>query len=153
MNKIAIILTLFIFIFLISCGYKPIYSLDSINFKINKITFSETNRLNYKILNLLKKYQQKNDNKNIYDLNIKSEKKITTVSKNSKGESLVFSMEIIIELETVDKNNVLNKNNFIKNYTYNNNDNKFDLNQYEKSIENNLVEEIINSITIYISTI
>ena len=110
MNKIAKILTLFIFIFLISCGYKPIYSLDSINFKINKITFSETNRLNYKILNHLKKYQQKNDNKNIYDLNIKSEKKITTVSKNSKGESLIFSMEIIIELETIDKNNVLNKN-------------------------------------------
>ena len=36
-------------------------------------------------------------------------------------------------------------------FSYNTKDNKFDLAEYEKQIENNLVEEIIEKLIIYIN--
>ena len=40
--------------------------------------------------------------------------------------------------------------NFISDFTYNNKENKFDLSQYQKEIEENLINKIIEKIYIFL---
>ena len=45
-------------------------------------------------------------------------------------------------MEIYSNNQIIKEKNMSKNFSYKNTDNKFDLKQYEKTIENNLIETI-----------
>ena len=64
----------FIFLFLLSCGYTPIYQIkkDS-NFKIDTINFSGDKNIGREIIRGLKNFEG-NDAKNIFDLDINTSK-------------------------------------------------------------------------------
>ena len=62
-------------------------------------------------------------------------------------------MQVSIDLTILENNKIKNKKNFKESYVYNNSSNKFDLNQYEKNIENNLIEKIVTKIIIYLYSI
>jgi hypothetical protein len=152
MKKIYKLSSILIVLLLVNCGYTPIYTVKSINFKIDRIEFSGDKKLKYKLQNKLKRYKKIKNSENTLTLEINSEKKITTQSKNSKGEALFYLMEIKINITSTNQNNIIKKNNFIESFTYNNKADKFDLSQYEKNIEENLIDTIINKIIIDLST-
>ena len=152
MKKIYKLSSILIVLLLVNCGYTPIYSVKSINFKIERIEFTGDKNLKYKLQNKLKKYKKIKNSKNTLTLEINSKKKITTQSKNSKGEALFYLMEIKINITSTNQNNIIKENNFIESFTYNNKTDKFDLTQYEKNIEENLIDSIINKIVIDLST-
>jgi hypothetical protein len=152
MKKIYKLSSILIVLLLVNCGYTPIYTVKSINFKIDRIEFSGDKKLKYKLQNKLKRYKKIKNSENTLTLEINSEKKITTQSKNSKGEALFYLMEIKINITSTNQNNVIKKNNFIESFTYNSKADQFDLSQYEKSIEENLIDTIINKIIIDLST-
>ena len=138
---IFIVIALFI---LNNCGYTPIYSSKENNFYIKEISQKNASKLNSKIANNLIIFSNRNS-KNIIQLEISSNKKINTISKDKKGDPSRFSMIISLTINILNKNNYeINKTkSFSENFDYNNNTNKFTLKQYEKDIEDNLINKII----------
>ena len=148
---IIIVITLF---FLNNCGYSPIYSSKNNNFYLKEISVKNKNKLNSKIENTIKKFSNQNSEK-IITLEISSDKKIDIISKDKKGDPSIFNMTIILTLKILSKNNYeVNKiTNFTENFKYNNNSNKFSLKQYEKEIEDTLVNKIVEKSILYLSEI
>ncbi len=59
-------------------------------------------------------------------------------------------MSITAEIIIYEKLKLLKNKNFTESFNYENSSNKFDLKQYEKNIENNLTDKIIENITSYL---
>ena len=139
MKKIILILS---FLLLASCGYQPIFSSKTSNFLIEEIIYNENDKISLKIRNNLT-YLSKTENYiRVIRLKLSSEKKIDISSKDSKGDPLVYKMTISTNLEIYSNSELTKQKNIIKNFSYKNTENKFDLKQYEKTIEDNLIETI-----------
>ena len=134
-----------------NCGYSPIYSSKNNNFYID-ISQKDRSKLNSKIENNIKKFSNQNS-ENIIQLEISSNKKINIISKDKKGDPSRFSMTISLTINTLNKNNYeINKTkSFSEKFDYHNNSNKFELKQYEKDIEDNLINKIVERSIIYLS--
>ena len=59
-------------------------------------------------------------------------------------------MIISVEVQIIKNNVIKNTKNFSENFSYSNNSNKFSLDQYEKDIEKNLINKIIENINTYL---
>ena len=139
MKKVILFLS---FLLLVSCGYQPIFSSKTSNFLVEEIIYDENDRISFKIRNNLT-YLGKNENYiKVFKLKLSSEKKIDISSKDSKGDPLVYKMTINTNIEIFSNNKKTLQKNISKNFSYKNTENKFDLKQYEKTIENNLIEAI-----------
>ena len=150
MKKLIII---FIALFILNnCGYSPIYSLKNGNLYIKEISQKNRNKLESKIINNIEKFSNK-DSKNTIELKISSNREIDIITKDEKGDPLKFQMTILLNINTLKKNNnEINKTkNFSANFNYNNNANKFSLKQYEKEIENILINKVVEKSIIYLS--
>lgn len=139
MKKIFIILILLI---LNNCsGYKPIFSSKDINFYIGEIIIKEDNKLIRNIVKNLKPYTIQNDKQRItLELNLDLKEAITL--KDTKGNTVSEEMEIVLEAKTYLENNDQINFNFSEKFTFNNQSNKFELNQYKKRIQITLIEKI-----------
>ena len=149
-KKIIIIIS---FLLLLSCGYKPIFSSSKANFSITKIKLFGDVKIGSKINKNLNIYKNA-ENKNIfYSLEINSDQKKNVISKDAKGDPKIFKIQVLIDLTILENNKVKNKKNFKESFSYNNSTDKFSLNQYEKNIEDNLIEKIVAKIIIYLYSI
>ena len=149
-KKITIIIS---FLFLLSCGYKPIFSSSKANFSITEIKLFGDIKIGSKIKKNLNIYKNV-ENKNIfYSLKINSDQKKDIVSKDAKGDPKIFEIQILVNLTILENNKIKHEKNFQENFTYNNSTNKFSLKQYEKNIEENLIEQIVEKIIIYLHSI
>ena len=147
MNKKILILCLF----LLSCGYKPVYQNKNIqNLKFADIILNGNKEINRKIVNSLSIEKDKDiNNKN--KLYVTTSYKIETTSRNSQGQAVSFRTNINVNLNI--KNNDESKiKNFNREFDYKNKDNKFELVEYQNSIKNELVNQIIGEIIIYLNT-
>ena len=176
-KKLVFILTL---LAVTNCGYEPIYSKkETLNISINKIELIGDKKINRSIVSFANLRETKNVNYS-YNLNLNSSKKIEVVSKDSAGNVTSFKITIIVKFSLKDPNDkdaagnittfkitiivkfslkdpndngtVIKSKNFRTSFIYNNKKNKFDLLQYEKIVEKNLVEKIAEEITIYINS-
>ena len=142
---------IFFFLF-VSCGFEPIYSSKNINFSIDEIQ-KKNNPLNNEFARTLKTFSNSDvDNKLIIE--IESKKYVETKSKDSKGNPNVYELSMILNIGINEKNN----NNFIKkefkqSINFNNQDDKFQLSQYQKELEQLLINKIIDDVLIYLSNI
>ena len=152
MKKILVFLLLSSFLLLNNCGYESIYSKGSGNFFIKNIKIKTNDEINYKIKNRLKIFSNSNS-KNRYDLEIEALKSIRIVSKDSKGDPKIYQMNIKVKVKLIENYQNIKEINFEEYFNYNNNSNKFELKQYEKNIEDNLIEKNIENLTFYISNI
>ena len=139
MKKIFIVIILLI---LNNCsGYKPIFSSKDVNFYIGEIIIKEDNKLIRNIVKNLKPYTIQNDKQRItLELNLKIKEAITL--KDAKGNTVSEEMEVVLEVKTFLENNDQINFNFSEKFTFNNQSNKFELNQYKKRIQITLVEKI-----------
>ena len=147
MNK----LTSFLFlIFITSCGFSPIYlsNENSIIQSVKKIELNGNESLGENIKNILNIETNKN-NKFLIIFNSSVEK--ISISKNSSSATTSFMMIMDVGISVIDNNEILLEKSFNKNFTYNNRDNKFELLEYERSIEENLISEISDEILLYLS--
>ena len=137
---------------LCSCGYSPIYSGKNFNFNILKISKKENNKISSKIKrNLL---NLSNDaSENLLTLTFDSQKKITVISKDTKGNPSRYEMTIIIDLQVEYGDGKKDNKSFSANFNYKADSNKFNLSQYEKEIEELLINKIIEDCTIFLSRI
>ena len=149
-KKITIIIS---FLLLLSCGYKPIFSSNKANFSITEIKLFGKINIGSKIKKNLNIYKNAENKSIFYSLEINADQKQNVISKDAKGDPKIFEMQISIDLTILENNKIKNKKNFKESFTYNNSTNKFDLKQYEKNIEDNLIKKIITKITLYLYSI
>jgi len=149
MKKIFILFLLII----TSCGYQPIYkmdhNIDTLEIKEIKLTGNKT--LSEKISRELSLKIIKND-KSLNKLDIDSQINVTETSKNSKGQVTSYRTTISTIISIIDSDdNLVRKKNVSKQFSYNVLANKFKLKEYQEEIENNLINQIIRDIKIFLN--
>ena len=140
MKKILVIL-----IFLTSCGYQPLYS----NKKFADFTFKDIEligdiKINRQIVTTLN-IEKNSENFQFNKIVLKNNKQIIETSKNSY--KMILSVNLIIE----NKENILNEKFFSETFAYKKLDNKFDLSQYEKEVEKNLITKITEQMIVHLN--
>ena len=144
----------FIFLFLLSCGYTPVYQIkkDS-NFKIDTINFSGDKNIGREIIRGLENFK-KSDSKNVFDLDLNTLKQESIVTKDKKGNAT--SYKIVLTVDAYLTNKINNKNyekKFTKETTFNSKNNKFELDQLKINLEKNMIFQILQDINIFLSII
>jgi len=148
MKKITTLLL--ILLFFSNCGYTPIYSNKNLNFKLIQINKSNSNQLNSKVEKKLKSFSNK-DSKNLIALKIDSQKKINILSKDSKGTASRYEMVIKINIDINYNKDQNIKKELKESFNYITNSNKFELTQYEKEIEELLINKIVENLIRFLS--
>jgi len=143
-------LALLFFIFIVGCGYSPIYKSIN-NFTYKSIIYSGDKQLSRQIASALSFKEDKNNN-NLKKITLETKKNIVVTSKNSKGQNQSYRMVVFLNLVIEDNEIINQEKTFVKDFAYNTKDNKFELSEYEKQIENNLIKEIVEEINIYLNT-
>ena len=141
---------IFIYFFIVSCGYQPIFSGKKVNFGIENLNYDKNNKIDSAINNNLKNYKNLENKDKILDLEISSKINKVTTSLDDRGDPKSFRLEL--EIKTIFKkdNKLLNQKSFFKSHDYNNSTNKFDLKKYENSVKENLIGKITEEIIVYI---
>ena len=147
MKKIFLFIS---FLLLISCGYQPLFSTKNSNFLIEEISFNLNDKISSKIKNGLNHLTYTKNYTKIYELKLDSEKIIQTASKDKKGNPLVYKITINSNLKIFSKDQLIKKTNISKSFNYKNISNKFDLKQYEKTIEQTLIDKVVEDIILII---
>ena len=145
---------IFIFFFLLSCGYTPIYQTDqNSKIRLDIINYSGDKKLGRSITKGIERLKN-NKSDNIYDLNLIGSKKESVASKDKKGNISTYKMliEVNLNLESKENNKIFSKK-FIKETTYNSMNNKFELSQYKLNLEKNMISQILQDINIYLNII
>tara|TARA_Y100000741_G_C18254771_1_gene558527 strand:- start:435 stop:878 length:444 start_codon:yes stop_codon:yes gene_type:complete len=145
------IISIVLIIFLTSCGYDPIYLNKNLeNFEYQEIISEGDKNINKKIINSL---NIKKNNKNKNKFLISSSFKIDEISKNSKGHIELYKSTLTVLIKVKDSKNLdIKSKNYFKEFTYSNKDNKFELVEYQKSIQKNLIEIIIGEIILFLNS-
>ncbi|MDB9735768.1 hypothetical protein OAA93_04100 [Candidatus Pelagibacter ubique] len=149
------IFTYLLLLLLSSCGYEAIYSQKNNinnNFFINELNLIGDRDINLKIKQKLNNYTLIEKDKN-FTLNVSSTSEKTIVAKNISGDSTIFKITIIMDVEIIMKDNFTNNMQIVENFTYNNNLDKFDLKKYEREIKRNLAETATNNLISKLSSI
>ena len=143
---------LLIFVFLLTnCNYQPIYINKSLNnVEFSKISINGDTDINRKIINSLS-FKENEFDDTLNNLLIKSSYEIQETSKNSKGQIESFRSQIIVNLIINNKKEIILKKNFLKDFSYANKENKFELVQYQNEVKNNLINKIIEDIILFIN--
>ena len=145
---------LFIFLFLLSCGYSPIYQSEKkINFKLGTINFYGDKEIGREIVKGLEKFK-KGEDSNVFDASFEVAKKEIIITKDKKGDPSSFRTIIEMNLDLTDKRNgkVFTKK-FIEESTYDSMENKFELNKYKNKLEKNMIFKILGDVNIFFNII
>ena len=143
-----------IFLFLLSCGYSPVYQTNQkINLKLNIINYSGDKEIGREIVKGLEKFKE-GENLNIFNANLDISKRETIVTKDKKGDPSSFKTTIEVNLNLTNQtNSKLIKRKFIEEITYDSMENKFELNQYKNNLKKNMVFKIVQDIGIFFNVI
>ena len=150
MNKIKIYTLILLLFFLTNCGYKAVLNNQNYKFAINVDKINGDQKINSLIIN---NFKQLNENEEKYNLALTSNKEKLIISKDSKGDPSIFEIKINVNYVVKKEEEILISNNINKKTTYNNITDQFELENYEKTIINNLVSEISDNIMLSISKV
>ena len=149
MKKIILISLI---IFLSNCaGYKPIFTSNQTNFYIEKIEISDDSKLVRKLIKSLKPYSVENGKQSI-TLKLDLNKQENVIMKDAKGDPASYEIKIELNVNVIKKDGT-NKLTFRENFTFNNQSNKFELNQYKKNTETNLINKIFENLILELRAI
>ena len=134
-----------IFFFVTQCvGYEPIYSSKEQNFYIDTIKIEIDDEISKNIEKKLRPYTKKNEKEKI-TLKINSTKKEKILSKDNKGDPVILEIEISTNVD-ISYNNMVKTIKFEEKFSYTNQSNKFEFEQYKKNIEKNLIDKIFDKL-------
>ena len=147
------IILLIILISLSSCsGYKAILTSKDINFNILDIKVNENDRISNRIKKNLKVYSDQEQKENKISLEINSVKQVYAIAKDSKGNDSVYEMKVITNIEIINLDTDNKKIKFEEKFSFNNQSNKFELEQYKKDIEQDLIDKIVEKLILNLRT-
>tara|TARA_B100001057_G_scaffold231341_1_gene231592 strand:- start:1161 stop:1601 length:441 start_codon:yes stop_codon:yes gene_type:complete len=140
---------LIIFLFITACGFEPIYINKNI-ISFNEINLIGDERINRKINSILLLNNDSNSQptKKIF---VESRKSIIEASKDPKGQTATYKSTVEIKVVISNDEEVEKQRIFDESFTYNNLENKYNLYSYQKKIEDDLVNKIIEDLIIFIN--
>ncbi|MFL2887053.1 MAG: hypothetical protein ACJZ4H_03500 [Candidatus Pelagibacter sp.] len=150
MNKILNYILVFLLFTIFGCAYEPVLNKKNYQFSINISEINGDQQINSIIkdrINFLKK------NQNEYELSLITKKEKKIISKDSKGDPATFELLININYIVKKSDKTIIKKDIKRKITYNNITDKFELENYEKNIIENLSEVLSDSIISSISEI
>ena len=150
MNKISNYILILSFFLLTNCGYEAVLNNQNYQFSINVNKINGDQKINSLIIN---SFKQLKENEKKYNLSLTSNKEKLIISKDSKGDPSIFEIKINVNYVVEKDGEILISNKINKKTTYNNITDKFELENYEKTIINNLVSEISDNIMLSISKV
>ena len=147
------VLSFFILITLCSCsGYSPIFSSKQTNFYIDKIIITEDDKLIRKIVKNLKPYTINNGKRKIeLELNLKLNE--TVILRDEKGDVASQEIKITLDAKSILQEKKVERFKFEEKFTFNNQSNKFELNQYKKNIQSNMIDKIYEDLILKLRTL
>ena len=150
MNKIKNYTVLFFLLLLSNCAYEPILINKNYDFSIIVEKVDGDEKINSIIINNFNNLKGKEKK---YNLNLSSSKIKNVISKDSKGDPAIFELIINVNYSVKKNEETLLVNEINLKDMYNNVSDKFELENYEKNIINNLSQNISDKIIISISEI
>ena len=147
------LLAFFILFSLCSCsGYSPIFSTKEANFYIDKIIITEDEKLIRKIVKNLKPYTIKNGKRKVeLELDLKLDE--TVILRDEKGDVASQEMKVTLDVKSILQNKEIKKFRFVEKFSFNNQSNKFELNQYKKNIQSNMIDKIYEELILKLRTL
>jgi len=145
-KKLLFTILISVILFLNNCGYKSLYSSKNFSLSINKLDY-QNNKLNNKFARIIRSMSN-DDSKNGINLTFEANQNIKVLSKDKTGEPSIFEIKIEIQI-TID-NKV---KNLIGRETFNNDKDKFKLNQYQRQLESQIIEKLTLEIMEYLSNL
>ena len=154
--KNKILVNCLIFIFIVSCGYTPILIEKDYLFRIQSIERIGNNKINSSIAQKLKYLSKSDDtlNKIVYNLRLESKLNKKIISKDSKGDPLIFEIKVttIVTILKGNEGKVLSQEISNK-INYDNQVDKFELIKYENGLITNLSSNLGDRILSILSNI
>tara|TARA_B100000989_G_scaffold210502_1_gene159685 strand:+ start:2166 stop:2618 length:453 start_codon:yes stop_codon:yes gene_type:complete len=147
------ILIFFILIIITNCsGYSPIFSSKLTNFYIEEIIVTEDNKLIRKIIKNLKPYTINNNTKRIkLELDLKLNESV--ILRDEKGDVASEEIKITLNVKSIFSANEIKNFKFVEKFIVNNQSNKFELSQYKKSIQSNMMDRIYEDLILELRTL
>ena len=144
---------LLILCFLFSCGYQPLYLKNNdLRDHISSVKLEGDKKINRTIISFLNLKENK-DIKIGNELTLSRKKKIEVISKDKAGNPSTFRSILMVNVSLNDnKDKTIKQKKFSVSFSYNTVQNKFELSQYQKNIELNLIDEISEKIFIYLKS-
>jgi len=137
-----------------NCGYTPMFSQNNkFDFIIVNLELVGNRTINNFFEKKLKQYSNNSSDKK-YKILIYSDYEKINVAKDSTGNvtdlKLISTIDVTYSLEQESKNEE-KKISFSESITIKKNDNTFEQNNYERSILNNLSQQLLNKLVFYLS--
>ena len=143
---------LLIFLFFINCGgYEPIFSSKDFNYSFDEIIFNENDKISKRLSRKLLNFSTQNKEK--IKLEIYSEETEIILSKDKKGDPSIFEVNIFTNIEIEFQNRQKKLFQFNEKFSFNNQTNKFELNQYKNTVKENLTDKIFDKIILQLRLI
>jgi len=142
-------LLLIIFLFISSCGYKPVYLVSNQNvLEFDKIILQGDENINEILINNL---GLKKDLSNKKSLTLNSNYTVTETSKDSKGQIETYRSAIKVKLIITENNKVLYTKDFLAEFSYKNESSKYELANYQSQIKDNLIIKLTEEIVLFLN--
>ena len=146
MNKFFYVIIL---VLVSSCGFEPIYIEKETNgIAIKTVEYLGEQKIDKKISRLA--FPKIDKNSKGLQISLDSKKMITVTSKDTSGKITNYKTTINTNMQINKKDGVIVSKLFTKSFTYNNKENKFELAQYQRNIENNLINQIASQIKLFL---
>ena len=139
------IISFIFFIFIVGCGYQPLFNAQKLNFSINKIEY-EKNKLNRVIAKELTTYQNKKNVEQKYDLKIFSYENKKVTLKDKKGDPSNLRLSLSTEIKVFDNQKLIFEKKYDESFEYQNSSKKFELRKYEDKIRQSMLGQISSQI-------
>ena len=140
--------SLILFFFLVACGYEPIH-INQKEIIYKKITLIGDKQINRKIISSLSVKENSESNIN-NEIILETSKNINTTSKDSMGRAKTFRTNLSIKLTIISDGKIIKERLFSENFSYQNRDNKYDLFAYQDTVEDNLINKIMDNLNIFL---
>ena len=146
---IRLLFTSIILIVINACSYEPLLSSKNFDFELIIESTAGNENVNKIIIEELKKKSKGNKK---YNVELLSEIDREIISSSEQGDPIIYKLEINTDFKISKDGKSLFKNKISKQSTYNNIDDKFELDKYEEKILENLSKnissEILNAVKI-----
>ena len=147
------LIKLFFVLFVLSgCAYEPVLLKKNYNFYFTEVEAEGEKEINEVIKQTFTE-NTKIESINNYQIFFSSKLNKDIVASNKKGDPKIYKINISLNYELKNDNSIIFENEILKQVTFNNIDDKFELLKYEENIVENLSKRFAEDILISVATL
>ena len=147
------LIKLFFVLFVLSgCAYEPVLLKKNYNFYFTKVESEGEKEIN-KVIKQTFTENTKIESINNFEIFFSSKLNKDIVASNKKGDPTIYKINISLNYKLKNDNAIIFENEILKQVTFNNIDDKFELLKYEENIVKNLSKKFAEDILISVATL